>query len=353
MLSPFLLHVLCATGSCGDEGRRASVWNEIVAINDRSVRTVQTRENVTIEDGSPEPFHFYDYELREDEQKNSLVQGWHRARSRTTGETSQSPDLFRMRDGVMFSSSHDGELGVIRPERPDLLIYRCAPSILTGLGRSISPMELLTLSETIRRCGDLRVESETGGIVRLTGVGILSPLRDGRAFRVQVDLHDKTGDVQRIAIYDTRWETLFVRWEMDEWKSFGSARVPLSTTYSVFEWKISTDERAKLSEGMKAAGLDGASVSPLNPRYREWTELRDEVLGGPLDVRLTTPMQRARTTVLGINQPATPNWLNLPETLAPRRFLSAYLDCPVDQFRCEPSDGYVGPPGPSDGEGSR
>jgi hypothetical protein len=325
VLTPLLLLLLCAAHPHDNDVRRASVWNEIIAINDRSVRTVHTHEKVTIEDGSPEAFHFYDYELREDEQKNSLVQGWHRTRGRTTGETSQSPDLFCMRDGVMFSSSREGELGVIRPERPDLLIYRCAPSILTGLGRSVSPMELLTLSETIRRCGDLRVESEVDGIVRLAGVGILSPLRDGRAFRVQVDLHDLTGDVRRLEIYDTRWDTLFVRWEMDEWKSFDSARVPLTTTYSVFEWRISTDERAKLSERMKAAGLDGASVSPLNPRYREWTELRDEVLGGPLDVRLTTPMQRTRTTVLGINQPTASIWLNLPETLSPRRFLSAYL----------------------------
>lgn len=244
---------------------------------------------------------------------------------------------FRLGNGEIRQVGRQGDIGFIRPEDPGQVMPRALPCVLTGLGRFISPSELTTRAEHLASARDLHIVSEMPDRVTMEGNTVTSPVRDGRYFRIRIELDPRTGDVLVTKVFDTRWDTLFVQWDTPNWIAVDCCRLPITTEYRVFQWTITQEQRQALGERMRRLDLPSECVQPHHARHAEWIALRDEVLGGPLPIRLSADPQKGVSTILGVNDWHDSRDFKLPDEEHATRFYSLFLDAFVDRFSASPS----------------
>ena len=173
--------------------------------------------------------------------------------------------------------------------------------------------------------------------------------RDPRRFRVVTTLDSRHADTRSIELHDTRWDAVFARYDMSDWRQHGSVRLPHSTTYRLYHWDIPPEPQAALNAALADAGLDQPATDPLNNRYPEWVTLRDRVMGGPISARQFSRPMGTYTHVVFVNGEQPPGWLDLPNTHRLDHYMSAAIEGVTDTFDLEPRDGFVGPQATQEG----
>jgi hypothetical protein len=315
---------------------RARAWVTIAAINDRSIRKLESHDIVKMHAEDGQQSLYADYTVKSDIMRNLTLQG---DRLSYLPHDMEHPQKVRLdlsiHDGVVLSWWDEDNSVVVRPESPDIVLPWCVPGPLMGLGRFVNLNQLRLRSDHLFGCPDLRVESETSQTVVVKGVGKV----DNRSFEHRLELDRATSDINTHQVREMKWGTLFVEWRMPQWQEFGGARIPTHIEYRVYEPAIGEESVRRLRELLAASGLDVQCTQPDHPDYNKWVEIRDKELPdkGSL-VRLAADWQSCDSTIISVNSAVEPNWLQRPSgATKPTVIFSHVLECEVDQLSLEPA----------------
>lgn len=321
------------TGEDSDSSKRSRVWAEIITIRDESVASVESRETVKIHkrDGSTTLLATFD--ARFDDMRNVRILGDRYWMNPKTKAEESDPVATSLNAGVAraFDSVH--ESGITSGEKPGGVLLWSVPSTWTGLGRSVNLRQLRTRADHLKDCPDMRVASEDSDRVVLTGMGRV----DSRLFVHRLELDAHTGDVLVHQLINSTWGHVFVEWRMAGWQEMNGGRVPAVTEYRVFSLGLSPEKAATVSSEVKAAGLTAADMEPTSARYPEWVQIRNRLVGAPVQTPPLESWQVAHSEIRSVNLPVVPGWTDLPSGPVVKSFFSAALECPVDAWELEPA----------------
>jgi len=322
--------------------RRARVWSEVAAINERSIRSLHVHENTDLVDNGTARTEYASRDMRINELGEARVEGSRWTRDADTGTVFHSIERLRTLDGITRSADIQQGYGVAYTAESIKTCFREEPTVFIGVGMFRPRNDLYSLYEFLLSCPSLRVISETEAIVTIQVIGSLSSqFKTPRI--VQVDLGALTGDVDSIAIYDSTWGHLSAKYTTDDWRQFGTVRLPQRVSFQQYDLDIPKELKKQLEAEATRTGLGRDNRHPGDSRYEEWLQLRNRMIPPPTPSRLYSREMQGRTTIESVNATHDEWWLAFPPQTRLSQFLSGALDCPVDTFDVEPSDGYLGP----------
>ncbi|MCC6969017.1 MAG: hypothetical protein IT434_02250 [Phycisphaerales bacterium] len=335
-------------GDSISESRRALVWNELSAINERSAHALEVQERTVFFEDNGDCTEYANRNIRCTDTGGLRIEGSRWSRGSTDGTLYHHIEHLQVRDGILRNGNVEQGYGVAYTVESERLTPRDEPGALIGLGRYRPRNDLHTRAEFFASVPSIRIIAEDADSVSFEVISQLSA-RDPRHFRIVTTLNTGHADTRSIKLYDMRWDAVFAQYEMSDWRQHGSVRLPHYTGYRLYHWDIPPEQQAALNTAISEAGLTQAAADPLNDRYQEWVVLRDRVMGGPIPVRPFSRPMGTYTTVAFVNAEQPGGWFDLPNTHRLNHYMSAAIEGITDTFDLEPSDGFVGPASAQEG----
>lgn len=316
---------------------RALAWATVMRIRDESVHSMESRDRVTsyLEDGTAFPFQAY--EVRWDDLRNLRYVGEQCLRIDPSDPAKKhcEPTEVCNIDGRLLATNVARDLVIARSEKPDLLIPWCVGGAQKGLGHLPNIAELPSRWERFFAMSDLHVVSERPDATVVLGG---TELHLQRPFATYVELDTSTGCVTRHWIVDLTFNTNWVEWRMPTWIEMESVFVPTRTEFRVFQPVLSAELRDALKAARDQAGLGADATFSSHPRFAEWVNVRDRVMGGTSpEVRIATEWKRCDIEPMRVNPIVDRSWFEVPKQSAHSLLMNDMLECQVQWGTFEPA----------------
>lgn len=330
----------------GGPEARAKAWAAIAAIRDESVQTLAWRDRVIVHQTNGPDVPMADYEVRSDDLRNLRVVGeeYFLRAGEALDKLQRKPLVLSNVDGVMriLNFHAEGCVGLVRVEKPDVILPWCIPSPVKGVGRVPNVVDIRSRADYLRELPDLRVEAESPGeSIVLTG----TELGRARCWIHRVEIDPATGCVRRHQAIDPVWGALAVDWAVVRRADFGPISVPTRVEFRIYELNVDKETLAALWEARDRAGLNAAAMRPDSDDYGAWVRLRDEFFKDkPPPLRPYESWQSCDAQILSLNQRYDRSAFDLPDRGPVVRIFSDALECGVDRMELEPSS-VDSPPG--------
>lgn len=329
----------------GSTPLRARAWNAILAIHEESVRTVEWGDEVR---SNHNKFGWHDLASRTvqcddlgtfrlDEITRALLPP--EGQNQVPRQMENSIQVFAS-DGITIGRAGESDWFTVRPFNPDRLMMTSTPGLWNALGRSLCPLHFETRSERLSACADLDVLKEDSRHVTLQGNGPMWSSRYGHI----IEIDAQSGDVLRHRTTTPMWKTVVTDWQMRDWHEIDGARVPRFMVYQMWEPDLTPEQRSAVQRERQTSGIPPEAQWPEHPRYADWEAVRDRVLGPEIPIRLAGPRQESRIAVQRVNRPIV---IHRPERPEGARFMSAFLEAPIDHPHPEGRDTDSSVPAPA------
>lgn len=291
--------------------RRAGVWTEIAAINERSVRTIHVHENVDISEPDGTFKEYASRDVRFNEYGNARIEGSRWAVGAMDGTIFHHVERFQILDGVFRAADIEQGIGVAFTAESRFTSLRDEPNILVSLGRFRPTSTLCNRAELFARSLSLRLVQEDADRVVMQVTERLST-QNRSPFVVRVEMSPRTADVLSMEIVDTKWGHLTAKYSMGEWTPVGTARLPLQVIYEQFDLSVPREVKKRVEDAANRAGLGREDRFADGPRYREWVAMRDAEIPPPAPSRVYPGVMRAKARIEAVNAPHDASWLAFP-----------------------------------------
>lgn len=333
------LFVSCLT--LGDN-RRARVWSEIAGINERSAKSLHVHEHVDISEIDGTLKEYASRDVRFNELGNARIEGSRWATGSMDGVRYHHIERFQLLDGVFRSAEVEQGIGVAFTAESRSVSLRDEPNVLLGLGTFRPSNTLLSRSEFFGGCSSLHLVQDDAEHIVVEATERLSRL-NRRPYTVRLQISPVAGDVLAMTIVDTKWGHIVAQYGFSQWTQCGTLRVPLCVTYEQYDLSVARDVRKRIEDEASRIGIGREGGYADDPRYQEWCLLRDREIPPPAPSRRYPRVMSTQVSIEAVNETRDVSWFSFQAPTRLSQFLSGALDCPVDTFDVEPSEGYLGP----------